>query len=304
MTPMPFVRRSEFVWRLRTRSLALGRHTRVMAILNLTPDSFSGDGLAGAGLDVTVETALSLLDGGADILDVGAESTRPGAVPLSAEEEQARLLPVLEAVCRERPEAILSVDTYHAATARAAAAVGAEIVNDVSGLQWDAEMTRAVADLGCGLVLMHTRGRPPAWREMPALGGKAVVEHVVHGLEEGRSAAQAAGIEPERVVLDPGISFGKKGPENFALLAQLGRVQALGRPLLVGLSRKGFLGEAVAPVQPEATRRQLPAVARLQATIAGNVTAILAGAHLVRVHDLQPAREAAAIADAVLAAIE
>ena len=302
MTPMPFARRPEFVWRLRTRGVTLGACTRLMAILNLTPDSFSGDGLAEAGLEIAVYRALALLDGGADILDVGAESTRPGAVPISAEEEQARLLPVLEAVCRERPEAILSVDTYHAATARAAAAAGAEIINDVSGLQWDAEMTHAVIDTGCGLVLMHTRGRPPEWREMPALGGNAVIEHVVHGLAEGLSAAQAAGIAPERVVLDPGISFGKKGQENFALLAQLERVQALGRPLLVGLSRKGFLGDAVAPVQSEAMRRQLPSLARLQATVAGNVAAILAGAHLLRVHDLQPAREAAAVADAVLAA--
>ena len=249
-----------------------------------------------------MKAACKALDGGADILDLGAESTRPGATPISTTEEQARLLPVLEAVCRERPGAVISVDSYHAATARAAARNGAEIVNDVSGLQWDSSMAQAVAETGCGLVLMHTRGRPSEWRELPCLSREATLQHVFGGLIEGLMLAEAAGIPADAVVVDPGFGFGKRGEENFALLAELGTLHQLGRALLVGLSRKGFLGEAVRSVLPPSAAENLPAVMRRNATLAGNVAAMLAGAHIVRVHDLQLTREAAAIADAVLAA--
>ena len=301
---MAFVARPRFPWQLRSRTLTLGERTRVMAIVNLTPDSFSGDGLSGRGVEVAVEAACALLDGGADILDIGAESTRPGAQPISADEEQARMLPVLEAVIRERPNAVISVDSYHAATARAAAQAGAEIVNDVSGLQWDGAMADAVAETGCGLVLMHTRGRPPEWRNMPALGREAMLRHVFGGLVEGLALAEMRGIRSEAIVLDPGFSFGKTGAENFALLADLDMLHQLGRPLLVGLSRKGFLGEAVQRTLPPDRASAPPSVTRREATLAANVTAILAGAHVVRVHDLQLTREAAAVADAVLAAAD
>ncbi len=299
---MAFVSRTRFDWQLRNRVLSLGERTRLMAILNLTPDSFSGDGYAGRGVDAALATACDFVDGGADILDLGAESTRPGAQPISAEEEQARLLPVLEAICRERPGALISVDSYHAATARAAAKAGAEIVNDVSGLQWDGAMAQVVAETGCGLVLMHTRGRPPEWKAMAALGREQVLRHVFGGLVEGLALAEMTGIQTEAIVLDPGFSFGKFGAENFALLAELSSLHQLGRPLLVGLSRKGFLGEAVRDVQTERERKSLPSLARRDATLAGNVAAVLAGAHIVRVHDLQATREAVAVADAVLAA--
>lgn len=302
MTRMAFAPRPLFNWQLRTRVMTLGERTRLMAIVNLTPDSFSGDGLADRGLDAAVEMACRAVDGGADILDMGAESTRPGATPVSAEEEQARLLPALEAVCRERPGAVISVDSYHAATARAAAAVGAEIVNDVSGLQWDCSMAQAVAQTGCGLVLMHTRGRPPEWRHLPPLGREAMLRHVFSGLIEGLTLAESAGIVTEAIVLDPGFAFGKVSSENFALLAELDQLHQLGRGLLVGLSRKGFLGEAVRPVQPSSEPPALPRDARREATLAANVAAILGGAHILRVHDLQATREAAAVADAVLAA--
>lgn len=301
---MAFAPRPRFDWQLRSRVLTLGERTRLMAILNLTPDSFSGDGLAGRGLEIAVESACRMLDSGADILDIGAESTRPGAEPISAEEEQARLLPVLEAVCRERPGAVISVDSYHATTARAAAKVGADIVNDVSGLQWDNAMAEAVRDTGCGLVLMHTRGRPPEWRGMAPLGRDAMLRHVFSGLVEGLALAEMVGIRSESIVLDPGFSFGKTGAENFALLAELGSLHQLGRPLLVGLSRKGFLGDAVRPVLSASKAGASPAITRREATLAANVAAILAGAHIVRVHDLEATREAAAVADAVLAAAE
>lgn len=302
MTRMSFASRPRFSWHLRTRVMPLGERTRLMAIINLTPDSFSGDGLAGRGLEAAVQAACDALDGGADILDLGAESTRPGAVALSADEEQARLLPVLERVCRERPGAVISVDSYHAATAIAAANSGAEIVNDVSGLQWDPKMAEAVAATHCGLVLMHTRGRPPDWRTLPPLTPEALMQHVFGGLMEGLALAEAAGIRSESIVLDPGFGFGKLGPENFTLLAQLATLHQLGRALLAGLSRKGFLAQAVQPVQDPSARSAPPNLARRDATLAGNVAAVLGGAHILRVHDLQAAREAAAVADAVLAA--
>jgi len=302
--------RSTFEWQLRTRKLMLGQRTLLMAIVNLTPDSFSGDGLLSAGgtvglgpraavIKLAVASAIEAIDAGADIVDLGAESTRPNATPISTEQEQGRLLPVLEQVLHARPDAVLSVDTYHAGTARAAARAGAEIVNDVSGLTWDPSMSNAVAQCGCGLVLMHARGRSAEWQTLPGLDGEEVVPLVFAGLCEQLAQAEAAGIRTERIVLDPGFGFGKRGGENFALLARLGRLRELGRPLLVGLSRKGFLGEAVKPFQ----QRELPlSEARRIATAAANVAAMLAGAHVVRVHDLQAAQEAAAIADAVLQA--
>lgn len=301
---MAFAFRPRFSWQLRSRVMELGERTRLMAIVNLTPDSFSGDGLSDRGLDTAVEAACRALDGGADILDLGAESTRPGATPLSPDEEQARLLPVLEQVCRERPGAVISIDSYHASTARAAVEVGAEIINDVSGLQWDCSMAQAVADTGCGLVLMHTRGRPPEWRTLPPLGAEAMLQHVFSGLVEGLMLAEATGIRTESIVLDPGFSFGKIGAENFGLLAHLDQLHQLGRGLLVGISRKGFLGEVIQPVQTALRPFPPASVTRRDATVAGNVTAILAGAHILRVHDLQAARESAAVADAVLAAAQ
>lgn len=301
---MGFASRPWFDWQLRSRAVPLGKRTCLMAILNLTPDSFSGDGLAQRGVDAAVEAACALLDGGADILDLGAESTRPGAQPIGADEEQARLLPVLEAVCSARPGALISVDSYHAATAVAAAKAGAEIINDVSGLQWDCAMAKAVVETGCGLVLMHTRGRPAEWKSMGALGRDQMLRHTFGGLVEGLALAEMTGIRTESIVLDPGFAFGKFGAENFSLLAELGSLHQLGRPLLVGLSRKGFLGEAVRTVQTERQRDASPSEARRAATLAGNVAAVLAGAHVLRVHDLQTTREAAAIADALLAAGE
>ncbi len=303
--------RSQFDWQLRTRRLTLGARTLIMAIVNLTPDSFSGDGLLSSGsvsggrghdaadTKVAVAAAIEAFDRGADIIDLGAESTRPNATPISSDEEQARLLPVLETLLMERPGAIVSVDTYHAATARIAARMGAEIVNDVSGLTWDADMGTAVAQSGCGLVLMHTRGRPTDWATQPALPLDEVVPSVFSSLCEAVAMTEAVGIATDRIVIDPGFGFGKRGDENFTLLCGLSRLKQLGRPILVGVSRKRFLGEAVRSLQPEGLTR---ADACRAASLAANTVAVLGGAHILRVHDVQVTREAAAIADCVLAA--
>ena len=296
------VERTIYTWRLRTRSLELGRRTLVMGVVNVTPDSFSDGGLyfdPGA----AVARGLQLLDEGADLLDLGAESTRPGSraggdgPAVSAEEEWRRLGPVLLGIGKARPEAIVSVDTYKAATARAALAAGAEIINDVSGLTWDAEMARVCAEAHCGVVLMHTRGLPEQWKAQAQLPPDEVLELVRSGLSSSLEKARGAGIESESVVLDPGYGFGKKFDENYALLARQDVLQSLGRPLLAGLSRKSFLGRTLAPLHGG---ESAPIEARETAGIAAMVAAILQGASIVRVHEVRPALEAARIADAVL----
>jgi len=345
-------------WRLRTRTLELGRRTLVMGIVNVTPDSFSDGGLF-FNPEAAVAHALALLDEGADLLDLGAESTRPGSragsqagsraenprgvagsaeTPVvSADEEQARLLPVLEGILRERPQAVISVDTYKAATARAALQAGAEIINDVSGFAWDAEMATVCAEAGReaddapgvraetapdrnlgrnagtrsdgdsgrvprsfpGLILMHTRSKPEEWRTLPKLAPDELLATVRAGLAASLAAATAAGIPPEAVVLDPGYGFGKRFEENYALLARQSELLELGRPLLAGLSRKSFLGRTLAPLHAGC---DAPVEARETASVAALVAAILHGASIVRVHRVRPAVEAARIADAVLAA--
>ncbi len=293
------VLRQQIDWQLRTGRMRLGERTRVMAVVNLTPDSFSGDGLLADDFEKSIAAAVAAVDAGADIVDLGAESTRPGAEPIKEYVEQRRLLPVLEGLMKARPKAVVSVDTYHAGTALEAASAGAEIINDVSGLTWDGAMAEAIVTTRCGLVLMHTRGRSWEWRSQPRLGAGAVVDTVVNGLREQLAFARAAGVELENIVVDPGFGFGKMGRENFTLLAGMEWLREFGCGVLAGVSRKGFLGEAVKTLQPPGLSI---AEARATATTAANVAAVLHGAHIVRVHDLQAAREAVAVADEVLAA--
>ena len=240
---MPFAVRPRFGWRLRSRTLSLGARTLMMGILNVTPDSFS-DGGRFLAPGAALEHALEMLDQGADILDLGGESTRPHSIPISVEEEQERVLPVLRAVLAVRPEAIVSIDTFHSETARLAVEAGAEIVNDVSGHLWDPEMSATCAELGCGAILMHTRGRPQQWHAQPPLAPDEVLPLVLGDLRERTQAALAAGIARDSMVLDPGFGFGKIRDENFPLLAQFDALHALGFPLLAGLSRKSFLTRA------------------------------------------------------------
>ncbi len=225
------------------------------------------------------------------------ESTRPGKrAPLTPLAEQERVLGVIEGILAAQPEAVLSIDTWHAETARAAVSAGAEIVNDVSGFLWDAGMAAACAELGCGVVLMHTRGRPAEWATQPPLAAEDVVPLVKRELAERADAALAAGVARERIVLDPGFGFGKIGDENFSLLAGFSSFQELDYPLLAGASRKSFLLRTL-----EARTGEEPgAKARLHATLAAHTAAILAGASIIRVHDVRAAVEAAAIADAIL----
>ncbi len=303
--------RAVYLWNLGRRALALGRRTLVMGVVNVTPDSFS-DGGRFATAESAIGHAVALLDEGADIIDIGGESTRPGARVASAtgkavsapevgiEEELARVLPVIEGLRRARPEAAISIDTYKSDVARKAVRAGAEIVNDVSGFAWDPAMARAVAGLGCGAVLMHSRGRPEEWRTQAP--EPEIVQLVRKELAAAAERALAAGVGHANIVLDPGFGFGKNFDENYPLLARLDELAELGYPLLVGTSRKSFLGRTVARRLTELSRGpvpDLPPEMRLSATIASVTAAILRGAHVVRVHEVRPAVEAAAIADAV-----
>lgn len=288
--------RPRYLWQLRTRALELGDRTLVMGILNVTPDSFS-DGGKFLARDHAVAHALKMLDDGADLLDVGGESTRPGTPVVEsgipAAEELRRILPVIEDVLRERPGAVLSVDTYKAKVARAAVNAGCDIVNDVSALRWDPQMAATVAELACGVVLMHTRGRPQEWRDLSPSAD--IVAEVKADLRDYAQAAVAAGVARDRIMLDVGFGFGKKFEQNYPLLSGLARLQDLGFPLLAGTSRKSFIGRTLARDGKDAPPDQ-----RLHGSLAAATASILNGAHMVRVHDVKAAVEAVKIADEVL----
>lgn len=288
--------RPVFQWSLGARTLELGKRTLIMGILNVTPDSFSDGGLYLDSEKATMH-ALQLLDEGADILDIGGESTRPGArtAAVTVEEELRRVLPVITTLKKQLPNALISIDTCKAAVARAAIAAGAEIVNDVSALRWDPQMARTVADLKCGAVLMHMRGRPEEWRTLPPPGD--IVLQVKRELREWVEAAVLAGVRRERIAVDPGFGFGKNFEQNYPLLARFQELQSLGFPLLVGTSRKSFLGRALAKDGKDA-----PIADRLYANLAAHTVLILKGAHILRTHDVKPAVEAARVADAIMSA--
>jgi dihydropteroate synthase len=287
--------RPVFEWNLGSRSLELGKRTLVMGIVNVTPDSFS-DGGEHLTPDRAVAHALQLLSEGADMIDVGGESTRPGAnvgkgaPSVTAEEELRRILPVIASIKQARPSAIVSIDTYKARVARASIEAGAEIVNDVSGFQWDPEMPKTLADLNCGSVLMHTRGRPDEWHSLPAVADIVVL--VKRELRERVDAAVVAGIKRGRLVLDPGFGFGKSLEENFPLLQRFSEFHELRFPLLAGVSRKSFLGRALARSGKDASVAE-----RSVATLSAEVIAASNGAHIIRTHAVKAAVEALRIVD-------
>jgi dihydropteroate synthase len=305
---MPFTPRSHHDWHLRTRTLSLGGRTLIMGILNVTPDSFSDGGHFYSpehAPERALTQALKMLDEGADLLDIGGESTRPNATPLTPDEEQSRILPVIASILQQHPKTILSVDTFHATTARRAIEAGAEIVNDVSGHLWDPDMSATCAELTCATILMHTRGRPQEWPHLPPLAPEAVVPLVLTELAQRLEAAISAGIPRDKIVLDPGFGFGKILDENYPLLAHLDQLRKFNLPILAGASRKGFLARTLTqhPSLSNLLDGNTPSMEdRLNATIAANTSAILAGAHILRTHDVRAAVEASAIADHILAA--
>ena len=275
------------VWRCRDRELVLGERTLVMGIINVTPDSFSGDGVGGDTARA-VEQGKRMVEQGANLLDVGGESTRPGAEPVSFEEELGRVLPVIQALAAE-VDVPISVDTYKSAIARAALANGAAIINDISGLHFDDEMARVAAEAGAGVVIMHILGTPRDMQKNPKYAD--VIGEIGAYLREGIARAEAAGLARDHLVVDPGFGFGKTVEHNLEMLRRLGEFRCLGCPVLIGTSRKSTIGKLLGDAPPEE---------RLEGTAATVALAIAAGADIVRVHDVREMARVARIADAVV----
>ena len=285
------IQRKLFRLKMPSGMLVLGERTLVMGVLNVTPDSFSDGGKFFRVADA-VQAALEMERAGADILDIGAESTRPGSTGISGEEELERLLPVLQGL-RGRLKIPISIDTQKARVAEMAIGAGAEMLNDISGLRHDPKMAEVAARTGVPIVLMHMRGTPRTMQREP--WARDVMKDVSRGLRESVDIARRAGVRKSKIILDPGIGFGKSFAQNYELLAKLPTLVKLGYPLLVGTSRKGFLGATMAR-----DGKSLPAEERIWGTAATVAASILQGAHIVRVHDVEEMVQVARVTDCLL----
>lgn len=272
---------------LPSRTIALGERTLIMAVLNVTPDSFSDGGLF-LDTDMAVARALEIERAGADIIDIGGESTRPGSEGVSAEEELRRILPVIETL-HGRIKIPISVDTSKSEVAEDAAAAGAEILNDVSGLRNDPRIAEVARRRKLPLILMHMRGEPRTMQKLPF--ARNVMHDVTQGLRHAVATARRAGVAKRQIILDPGLGFGKSYAQNFELIAHLSQLARLGFPLVVGASRKSFVGRALGGAPKEA---------RAWGTAAAVTASILGGAHIVRVHDVAEMVQVARVADEIL----
>lgn len=274
-----------------------GERTYIMGILNITPDSFSGDGLLGkGGVEAALEQARRFVAAGADILDIGGESTRPGSQPVSAEEESGRILPVIRAIRSAGLDVLISVDTYKAGVAEAALDAGADWVNDVWGLRADPDLAFLVARRGVPVILMHNRSNPANAALQERLGGRYIgvdynnlIEDIKSELMQSVEIARRAGIPDRNIILDPGIGFGKTVEQNLELLDRLDEIRALGFPLLLGPSRKSFIGYTL----------NLPPDQRVEGTAAAVAIGIARGADIVRVHDVEYMVRVARMSDAI-----
>ena len=267
-------------------TLEVGRKTLLMGIINVTPDSFYPDSRSQS-LEQAVSQAERFVREGADLLDVGGESTRPGSRPVTPEQEAARVVPVIAALSAAFTVPV-SIDTYKAEVARRGLDAGAQIVNDISGLKFDSRMAGTVSRYRAGLVLSHIRGTPADMHQLPPAGD--ILGDVLSDLRNAVEQALFAGIRREQIILDPGIGFGKHAGENIRLLHRLEALGDFGLPVLVGVSRKAFIGSILGQESPEE---------RLIGTVAAVVCSVLKGAHIVRVHDVAAMRQAVAVADAV-----
>ena len=290
--------RKLFRLKLPTRTLVLGERTLVMGVLNVTPDSFS-DGGKFFTLEKAVDAALAMQQAGADLLDIGAESTRPGSKGISAAQELARLLPVLQAL-RGRLKIPISIDTQKSSVAEIAIGAGAEILNDISGLKQDPRLADVAARRKVPLILMHMRGTPRTMQKQPF--AKNVLRDVTSGLRDSIAIARRGGVAKSQIILDPGIGFGKSYTQNYELLAKLPSLANLGYPLLVGTSRKGFIGATLAHTKGGRAHhgKLVPPSERLWGTAATVTASILFGAHIVRVHDVPEMLQVARVSDALL----
>jgi len=276
-----------------------GARTYVMGILNVTPDSFSGDGIIARGdaVSVSIEQARQFLEGGADLLDIGGESTRPGSEALTAETEMERVLPVIHALVKAFPDALLSIDTYKASVAEAAIQAGARMVNDVWALRADPDLATVVAKSGVPVILMHNRSNPVSVEVRAQLGNAYIgaeyddlLADVQRELLDSVRLAQQAGVADDRIILDPGIGFGKTVEHNLELIRRLDEIRALGYPVLLGPSRKSFIGYTL----------DLPPDQRVEGTAAAVCVGVTRGADIVRVHDVEYMARVAKMTDALV----
>ncbi len=279
--------RSDYKIDCRGKVLDLGRHTHIMGILNVTPDSFS-DGGQFVAADRARAHAHEMVAAGADIIDVGGESTRPGADPVPEDEELRRILPIIERLSVELPVP-LSVDTYKASVARKALEAGASMVNDISGLRYSPDMAKIVADSGAALVIMHIKGKPRNMQQNPKYDD--VVGEIIDYLEESIETAEKAGVDREKIVIDPGIGFGKNLAHNLELIDRLDELRVLGRPIMLGTSRKKFIGTILDISVPEQ---------RVNGTAASVALGIARGAAIFRVHDVAQMVQVARMTDAMV----
>lgn len=286
MMNMPGEKSPKFPLKCGAKSLDLSSRTHIMGILNVTPDSFS-DGGNFYEVEQAVARGIQMAAEGADIIDIGAESTRPGAEPVSTEEELNRLLPVLKQLLRATTVPI-SVDTYKSAVAEAALKSGAHIINDISGLRFDPRMTEVIARYQAPVVIMHIKGEPKNMQIDPHY--EDVMGDIASYLAESIRLAELAGIKKENIIVDPGIGFGKRLEDNYEIIRRLSELKNLGCPILIGPSRKSFLGKVL----------NLPPAERLEGTMAAVALAIHNGADIVRVHDVTAARRVCQIADMII----
>lgn len=278
-----------FQLRTSRRKILIGERTLVMGIINVTPDSFSDGGRFGSP-ELAVEEGVRMADAGADIIDIGGESTRPCSDPVSPGEEMRRVIPVIRALAAET-DLPLSIDTMKACVAREALSAGAEIVNDVSAMESDAAMAKVVSDTRAAVILMHMRGRPKSM-QMGDLTYRSLRGEIISYLRKRLERAGDAGIDPTQIMVDPGVGFGKTAEDNMRLIRHLREFKALGRPILVGPSRKAFIGRVTGGSPAE----------RDEGTAAAVTAAILNGGHVVRVHDVPMMKKVAAMADSILRA--
>ncbi|MBE9536753.1 MAG: dihydropteroate synthase [Proteobacteria bacterium] len=282
------LRRNDFMLRCRKGELALSERTHIMGILNVTPDSFS-DGGDYIDPGKALERACRMVDEGADIIDVGGESTRPGAKVVPLDEELRRIIPVIERIAKNI-KVPLSVDTCKAEVAKKAIDAGADIINDISGLHFDDKMASVAAKAACPVVVMHIKGRPSDMQKNPEY--KSLMGEVIVYLRDSMDIALDAGVDPESIIVDPGIGFGKSFEDNLSILRNLEELKVLGRPVLVGASRKSFVGHLLGEAKVED---------RLEGSLAASMFSAANGAHILRVHDIKETKKAVTVTDAIAA---
>ncbi len=276
----------EYILQVNGHDYTIGPRTWIMGVINITPDSFSDGGLY-FDKDKALEKGLQLIEEGTDIIDIGGESTRPGSEPISPEDEIRRVVPIITAL-RRRTDTLISIDTTKSEVAHAALDAGADIINDISALRYDPQMAPLVAEADVPVILMHMKGKPKTMQVNPTY--EDVLLEVKAFLEESIDKAQAHGIKKEKIIIDPGIGFGKRLKDNLTLINNLHILEVLERPILIGVSRKSFIG----------TILDSPPEERLEGTIASAILSIIHGAHILRVHDVVSVKKAVRVAEAIM----